>query len=138
MSSATTSSIVTRARVFSGYRRLFRARKIVFHGDQRALRESRVAIREQFDLNRTVASNNNDGTIEGLLSMIDEAENMLLNGIVQGKLNDNTGNYEVKVKAEHAERPEEDKATLEPITDETVHKLHGKPQVEVTTSKPEK
>ena len=78
------------ARVFSGYRRLFRARKILFQGDDKAMRESRVEIRKQFEMNRAASD---PAHIEGLLTMVDEAEDMLLHGIVRGDLNDQTGNY---------------------------------------------
>ena len=63
------------ARVFSGYRRLFRARKILFQGDDKAMRESRVEIRKQFEMNRAASD---PAHIEGLLTMVDEAEDMLL------------------------------------------------------------
>ena len=72
------------SRVLSGYRRLFRARKILFTGDVRAMAESRIAIRAEFDKNRNVADPQH---LEGLLTMIDEAEDMLLNGIVRGMYN---------------------------------------------------
>ena len=78
------------SRVFSGYRRLFRARKVLFQGDDRAMRESRVEIRKQFEMNRAASD---PAHIEGLLTMVDEAEDMLLHGIVRGELNDQTGNY---------------------------------------------
>ena len=80
----------TAARALSGYRRLFRARKILFQGDDRAMRESRVEIRKQFDMNRGATD---PGHIEGLLTMVDEAEDMLLHGIVRGELNEQSGNY---------------------------------------------
>ena len=150
----------TAGRAFSGYRRLFRARNKLFQGDIRALAESRLAIRAEFEKNRVVSDPHH---LEGLLVMIDEAEDMMLHGIVQGKLNEH-GNYgttskveralintpklkftyplifqlaEVKVKAEHADsgRPA---TTVEPITSSTVDKMSGvKPKVEVTkTRKP--
>ena len=78
------------SRVFSGYRRLFRARKVLFTGDVRAMGESRLAIRSEFDKNRSVTD---PATLEGLIVMIDEAEDMLLHGIVRGELNQSTGNY---------------------------------------------
>ena len=77
------------ARAFSGYRRLFRARNKLFQGDMRALAESRIAIRAEFEKNRVVLDPHH---LEGLLVMIDEAEDMMLHGIVQGKLNEH-GNY---------------------------------------------
>ena len=82
--------MATAARVFSGYRRLFRARKILFQGDERAMRESRIEIRKNFDMNRAASD---PAHIEGLLTMVDEAEDMILHGIVRGELNDQTGNY---------------------------------------------
>ena len=82
--------MATAARVFSGYRRLFRARKILFQGDERAMRESRIEIRKNFDMKRAASD---PAHIEGLLTMVDEAEDMLLHGIVRGELNDQTGNY---------------------------------------------
>ena len=82
--------MATAARVFSGYRRLFRARKILFQGDERAMLESRIEIRKNFDMNRAASD---PAHIEGLLTMVDEAEDMLLHGIVRGELNDQTGNY---------------------------------------------
>lgn len=84
------SKMATAARVFSGYRRLFRARRILFQGDERAMRESRIEIRKNFDMNRGASD---PAHIEGLLTMVDEAEDMLLHGIVRGELNDQTGNY---------------------------------------------
>ena len=80
----------TTSRVLSGYRRLFRARRILFIGDDRAMRESRVAIRAEFDKNRLVAD---PVQIEGLLTMVDESEDMLLHGVVRGELNATSGNY---------------------------------------------
>jgi len=77
-------------RVLSGYRRLFRARKSLFTGDQRAMIESRTAIRAQFNANKYVTDRTQ---MEGLLTMVDEAEDMLLNGIMRGELNPNKGHY---------------------------------------------
>ena len=87
---ASSTKMATAARVFSGYRRLFRARKILFQGDERSMRESRIEIRKNFDVNRAASD---PAHIEGLLTMVDEAEDMLLHGIVRGELNDQTGNY---------------------------------------------
>jgi complex III assembly factor LYRM7 len=81
----------SRSRVLAGYRRLFRARKELFDGDDRAMRESRVAIRSEFHKNRM--AENSGPHFEGLLTMIDEAEDMLRTGFVRGELNTNTGRY---------------------------------------------
>ena len=79
------------SRVFSAYRRLFRARKELFAGDVQALRESRLAIKGEFVKNRTAPTAGDH--FEGLLSMVDEAVDMLRHGIVRGDLNQDTGNY---------------------------------------------
>ena len=105
------------SRVFSGYRRLFRARKVLFTGDDRAMRESRIAIRTQFDANRNATD---PAQLEGLILMVDEAEDMLLNGIVRGELNTEKNTYEVKVKKEHAQNMDSETIThMDPITAET-------------------
>jgi Complex 1 protein (LYR family) len=80
-----------RARVLSAYRQLFRARSKLFRGDNVALRESRTAIREQFVQN--AGAETSGPHFEGLLQMADEAADMLLRGIVQGRLNETTGHY---------------------------------------------
>lgn len=83
------SSSAAQARVFSAYRRLFRARKTLFRGDTLALRESRVAIKNEFVKNQQAPASQ----LDMLLVMADEAEDMMLHGIVQGKLNEGTGHY---------------------------------------------
>ena len=146
------------ARALSGYRRLFRARNKLFQGDSRALRESRYAIRAEFDKNRNVSD---PYQLDGFLRMIDEAEDMMLHGIVQGVLNER-GNYgtlqytatvfagyevrirndikvtnivffsllsEVKLSGNHVDK------TVEPITAATVSKM-TEVKVDVTKSKP--
>lgn len=82
-------SLTTKVRVLSGYRRLFRARKNLFGGDDRAMQESRVSIKTEFMKHPTATGVH----LEGLLTMIDEAEDMLRNHIVRGELNQETGNY---------------------------------------------
>ena len=81
----------SQARVFSAYRRLFRARKELFTGDVQAMRESRFAIKSEFVKNRTAPTAGDH--FEGLLLMADEAIDMLRHGIVRGDLNQQTGNY---------------------------------------------
>ena len=85
------SSAVAQARVFSAYRRIFRASKQLFAGDVQALRESRVAIKSEFVKNRAAPTAGDH--FEGLLGMVDEAVDMLRHGIVRGDLNQATGNY---------------------------------------------
>ena len=125
----------TALRALSGYRRLFRARKKLFAGDVRALTESRFAIRAEFDKNRTVSGPPEH--IEGLLTMIDEAEDMMLTGIVQGELNEERNVVEVKISPEHDAKIDGDSLThLDAITSETGDKMDssGKPKIEVTKS----
>ena len=80
-----------RSRVFSAYRRLFRARNELFQGDVQAMRESRVAIKSEFLKNRSAPTAGDH--FEGLLLMVDEAVDMLRHGIVRGDLNEQSGNY---------------------------------------------
>lgn len=120
------------ARVFSGYRRLFRARKILFTGDDRAMKESRVALRTEFYKNRHATGTTH---LEGLLVMVDEAEDMLLNGIVRGELNKEKNAYEVKIKKEHAESMDSETIThIDPITSETSANESAKPNVVITST----
>lgn len=131
MSSALSSS---RSRVFSAYRRLFRARAQLFEADRQAMQESRKAIREQFMLNKNAPTSGEH--FEGLLAMVDEAEDMLLRGFVQGKLNPETQHYEVKIKKEHtADSDDMTKVPqLEPVTEETAKSFEKSGGVDVTSS----
>jgi complex III assembly factor LYRM7 len=81
------------SRVFGGYRRLFRARKTLFRGDLMALKESRVAIKQEYVKNAAISATQDPVHFEGLLGMADEAVDMMLHGVVQGKLNEDSGNY---------------------------------------------
>jgi hypothetical protein len=78
-----------RPRVLSGYRRLLRARTKLFVGDDRAMAESRIAIKAEF-IRNAILTNSTD--IEACLGGVDEAETMLLHEIMRGTLNDR-GNY---------------------------------------------
>ena len=122
----------TVARALSGYRRLFRARSILFQGDERALRESRVAIRAEFDKQKQAPASQ----IPELLQMIDDAEDMLLHGIVRGELNEDRNVVEVKLGPEHESRMDSETMThLDPITSDTGKEMDGKgskPVIEVT------
>jgi hypothetical protein len=73
-----------------GYRRLLKAQRKLFAGDTFALSQGRQEIRSQFIQNGTVTDN---ATLETLLKGIAEAEDMLLHGIMQGKLNEQSGNF---------------------------------------------
>ena len=127
-------SAPTALRALSGYRRLLRARTKLFAGDERALRESATALRVEFEKNRNATGPPEH--LEGLLGMIDEAEDMLLHGIVQGELNKERNVVEVKIGPEHEGKMDEQTMThLDPITSETgghVAGGGGKPTVEIT------
>ena len=80
---------MSRARVFSQYRKIFRARKSLFGGDDHAMIASRREIRQQFAQNRQATPE----IVPMLLDMVDEAVDMMKHGIVRGDLNQQTGNY---------------------------------------------
>jgi complex III assembly factor LYRM7 len=128
-------SASTAARALAGYRRLFRARSFLFQGDERALRESRIAIRAEFTKNKHAPASQ----IPELLQMIDDAEDMLLHGIVRGELNADRNVVEVKLSPEHESRMDTETMThLDPITSDTGKQMDGdkggKPVIEVTRS----
>jgi hypothetical protein len=76
------------SRVLSGYRRLFRAQKKLFGEDYYAQKQAKVAIRDHFEQNRSVTDMEK---LKDVIQQIDDAEDMLLHGIAQGKLNEETG-----------------------------------------------
>ena len=129
-------SASTTARALSGYRRLFRARASLFQGDERALRESRHAIRAEFVKNK----NATESQIPELLQMIDDAEDMLLHGIVRGELNEERGVVEVKLSPEHESRMDTETMThLDPITSDMKGiDGKGKPVIEITKNSSDK
>jgi hypothetical protein len=92
---ATKAASSQRAQVFSAYRRLYRARSFLFKGDDRAMRESRVAARAEFLKHNGDAARIATDPVHfaGLLGMVDEAVDMLRHGIVRGNLNPKTGHY---------------------------------------------
>ena len=124
----------TALRALSGYRRLFRARRRLFAGDERALAESALAIRAEFVKNRNVAGHPPEH-VEGLLSMIDEAEDMMLHGIIQGEHNKERNVVEVKISPEQGEMDPGTMTHIDPITHETGNQLDakGKPKIEVVS-----
>lgn len=79
--------------ILSSYRRLYRARQGLFRKDAKAMRESRLAVREQYLQHNQRQSVIPDEEFFGLLSMVDEAVDMLKHGVVQGNLNQKTGRY---------------------------------------------
>lgn len=99
-------------RVFAAYRRLFRARKILFQGDSTALTQSRTAIRNEFEKNRhlivttpaTTTPNGGNEVFEAAIAAADEATDMMLHGIIQGKLNEGSGHYGTSVENHHLKK----------------------------------
>lgn len=90
MSSSTTAA--ARSLVYSSYRRLYRARVALFRGDDVAMRESRVEVRNQY-LSHGTLPIVDASHWQGLIDMADEAASMLRHSIVQSKLNETTGHY---------------------------------------------
>jgi hypothetical protein len=95
--SVSSGSLTLRRAVLGGYKRLMRAREVVFKEDARALLQSRVQLRTEFDKNRNLTE---ESEIEKLLKGVGEVEELLLCNVVQGKRNDR-GNFEVKIEPEH-------------------------------------
>lgn len=81
----------SRSKVYASYRRLFRARKMLFEGDHEAMAGSRIAIKEEYLKNAAAPTSGQQ--FDGLLKEVDEAIDMLLHGVVRGNLNPNTGHY---------------------------------------------
>jgi len=79
------------------FRRLTRARKKLFANDAYALINSRMELRNEFLKNRSAGGEE----LEELLRGVDEVEDMMLHGILQGKINDDTNTVEIKVQNEH-------------------------------------
>ena len=83
--------MASRARVFAGFRRLNRARKQIFRGDEHAMKESRAQLRGQIEAN---AHKPTSGPVfDELVNGMDEATHMLKHEIIRGDLNEQTGRY---------------------------------------------
>ena len=81
----------------SSFRRLMRARQKLFAGDEYALTNSRIELRKEFFKNKRAAGKELDDLLQG----VDEVEDMMLHGIMQGKVNEDKNTVEVKVMPEH-------------------------------------
>ena len=122
----------TALRALSGYRRLFRARRQLFAGDTHALTQSKLAIRSEFHKHKHITGPPEH--IESLLQMIDDAEDMLLHGIVRGEYNAQRNVVEVKIRPEQEMRMDSETLThVDPITAETTIET-GMPKIEITKS----
>ena len=81
-----------RAAVFSSYRRLYRARIALFRSDVEAMTKSRDAVRVEY-LRHGTTDIADETHFQSLLGMADEAADMLRHSIIQGRLNEKSGNY---------------------------------------------
>lgn len=77
-----------RVQVLGGYRRLMRASRQAFRGDAYALQQAQLALRDNFMANGQVSDREQ---LEELVKGIDEAEDMLLHHIVQGRAKQEEG-----------------------------------------------
>ncbi|KAL1331664.1 hypothetical protein HN51_048927 [Arachis hypogaea] len=105
--------MVGRGEVLSAYRSLLKATRRTFAGDALMLKQSAVEVRNKFEENRNVTS---DDQIQKLLEEASEASHFITNMIVQAQLNTEAGSYVVKPGKEHAG------ATLELPTEESIRK----------------
>ncbi len=98
----------------SAYRRLFKARQVAFCGDRVALRESRVALRSEFLKNKDVKD---AASLAELFKGVDEVEEMLRSGILQGKIvkDEQTEATKVEVKIRKDQSMKMDKKDLNKI-----------------------
>ena len=98
------------ARTFAGYRAIFRARKVAFANDARALKESRVLLKSEFLKNATVSE---PGQLQELYAGVNEVVDMLKSGVIQGKI-DNTAEkpvVQVKIRKDQGLKMEKDGIT---------------------------
>ena len=98
----------------SAYRRLFRARVVAFSGDRVALRESRLALRLEFVKNKDVGD---AAALVDLFKGVDEVEEMLRSGILQGKVvkDELTDTTKVEVKIRKDQSAKMDKKDINKI-----------------------
>ncbi|KAF1317748.1 Mitochondrial zinc maintenance protein 1, partial [Globisporangium splendens] len=110
-----------RLQVLGGYRRLLRASRQAFRGDDYAIQQARLALRDNFLENRDVRDQE---TVAELIKGIDEAEGMLLHHIVQGrqKAVEDTGapRYEVTLTDPQRQAMRQDEE-LTPITEKSAN-----------------
>mmetsp|Transcript_35148 Transcript_35148/g.45131 ORF Transcript_35148/g.45131 Transcript_35148/m.45131 type:complete len:136 (+) Transcript_35148:82-489(+) len=116
MASVGSSNLVTRNQVISGFRKLLKLRKVVFAGDEHALKSSANALKSEFLKNK-----NEEDPIKlaEMIKGIDEVEEMLRFNIVQAKENDE-GNYAVNFTDDHKASMRNDDQELNVITESGV------------------
>ena len=92
------------SRALSSFRRLMRARQKLFAGDSYALMSSRLELRKEFLKNK----NANGKELEELLMGVNEVEDMMLHGILQGKVDEVSNTVQVRVMPEHTTKEGKD------------------------------
>lgn len=112
--------MASRVQVLGGYRRLLRASRQAFRGDDYAITQARAALRENFYANRDVRD---EAAVAELLKSVDDAEGMLLHHIVQGRQAAAAGHgdaphYEVKLTDPQRESMRKDEE-LVPLTEKS-------------------
>ncbi|XP_061995505.1 mitochondrial zinc maintenance protein 1, mitochondrial-like [Rosa rugosa] len=103
---------MARVEALNAYRSLLRATRKSFAGDTVMLKGSAAEVRQKFEENRGVTS---EEEIQRLLGEAREASSFISTMIVQAKLN-SRGGYEVKAEKDHAG------ATLEIPSEEILRK----------------
>lgn len=84
----------TRLRVLACFKTLHKARKQVFSGDVEALNGCRIKINDQFRKNKDIM----DATaIDELIKSAEETAQYLKATVVQARLNETTGNYQLQL-----------------------------------------
>ncbi|KAF1776070.1 hypothetical protein PI124_g1109 [Phytophthora idaei] len=108
-----------RVQVLGGYRRLLRASRLAFRGDDFALQQARAALRDNFMANSQVSDKEQ---LDELVKGIDEAEGMLLHNIVQGRAKQEDGEtaprFEVKLTDPQRQAMRKDEEIM-PLTEKS-------------------
>ena len=94
MSASGRSSAILRSQARWGYRRLLKTAQEVFAADDFAKNQAKVALRSHYD---QYASVDDVEEQQKLVDEIDPVIDLLRNNIVQGKSNEKSGVYEVKL-----------------------------------------
>jgi hypothetical protein len=131
------SSLLARTSVLSGLRRLHRAKRVAFASDPLAIRQSSIALKAEYVKNMHVTD---PIQLEELIKGVKEVEDMLLNGIIQGKVvedENKKATVKVKIRKEHGQKMDKEEVnTIEHLGDEGEEK--GKDMESMVLDKPRK
>ena len=86
----------SRLQVLEIYRRLLRTAGNVFGEDIFTTTQAKQAIRQEFEANRSAQG---DGNLRNLLDVAVKTEQVLRNGVIQGRLN-SRGNYDLRIPSD--------------------------------------